>query len=304
MLEIGDRVYADFRALTDHAARIGTSWARDGLERIETLLVGERTRSLTQVEALKLAVDDVEASPLQAALLTAPIDKFTASREGLTHPGHTEYLMARAGVAQVLMTMVGPTLRVGLVTTHVPLRDVAAGLTQSRIVGALHLLIEGLSQHLCVAKPRVGVLGLNPHAGERGLLGREEIEIVEPAILQVQDALGVRDGERPAIVRGPLPADTAFHRHASGEFDALLAMYHDQALAPFKLAHFHDGVNVTFGLPYLRCSPDHGTASDIVGRGVADPRSFYAAASLARGHRLEHQVAADRGPEQMQSGGA
>ena len=148
---------------------------------------------------------------------------------------------------------------------------VAAAHAVARVIRALHEVF-GLE---C---PRVGVLGLNPHAGEAGLLGREEIETITPAIEQLR-----AEQQGRAILSGPLPADTAFYAHHEGHLDGIVAMYHDQGLGPFKLLHFHDGVNLTLGLPYIRTSPDHGTAKDIVGKGVADASSMEAALTLARG---------------------
>jgi 4-hydroxythreonine-4-phosphate dehydrogenase len=277
VLDAGDVVVADRGVLRELAAKLAVGWAQAGLERIEGLL-DPGFESGGQFAALERGVDLVLAH--RAALVTAPIDKAVASREGLRHPGHTEYLAERAGVEDFAMLMAGPTIRVVLATIHVPLREVPTRLDQAAIVRAGSLLARALVRDFGIAAPRIGVLGLNPHAGEGGLLGDEEQTVIAPAIAQLRawslaESLAVE-------FRGPLPADTAFHHHRVGELDGVVAMYHDQGLGPFKLAHFHDGVNVTLGLSFVRTSPDHGTAKDIAGRGLADPASLLAAIGLAR----------------------
>ncbi|HEY8379033.1 MAG TPA: 4-hydroxythreonine-4-phosphate dehydrogenase PdxA [Nannocystis sp.] len=277
-LRPGDRVIADLARLERLARDLATPWAARGLERLAPLVVDEPGG---QVAALARAVDLVLADP-GTALVTAPIDKARARAEGLAFPGHTEYLAARAGVDDVAMLMVGPRLRVVPVTIHVPLRAVPDLLTTSAIVRCGRLLGHVLCHHFGLAAPRIGVLGLNPHAGESGLLGDEEARVVAPAVAEL-GAWAAAAG-LPCRFTGPLAADTAFVTHAEGRLDALLAMYHDQGLGPFKLLHMRDGVNMTLGLPFTRTSPDHGTARDIAGRGVADPGSMLAAVALARGH--------------------
>jgi 4-hydroxythreonine-4-phosphate dehydrogenase len=178
------------------------------------------------------------------------------------------------------MLMAGPILRVVLATIHVPLRRVAELLTPEAILRAGRLLARALVEDFAIASPRIGVLGLNPHAGEQGLLGDEEIEVIAPALDDLR--AWARERGLPVTFVGPLPADAGFPRHRAGELDGLIAMYHDQGLGPFKLLHFQDGVNVTLGLPFVRTSPDHGTARDIAGRGIADPSSMIAAVELAR----------------------
>lgn len=286
LLRAGDRVVADEARLRELAAGLDSSWAPAGLERILPLLVGAAAPSgagLGQFAALERGVDLVleQADPARRpALVTAPIDKAAAQAEGLRHPGHTEYLAERAGVADFAMLMAGASIKVTLATIHVAIRDVPGRLDEAAVVRAGALLARALAEDFDLPAPRVGVLGLNPHAGERGLLGDEEQTIIAPAIARLRawaEAAAV-----PASFVGPLPADTAFHLNREGSLDGLVAMYHDQGLGPFKLAHFHDGVNVTLGLPFVRTSPDHGTARDIAGRGVADPRSMFAAIELAR----------------------
>lgn len=274
-LEGGDVVVADRGVLRELAARLGSAWAKVGLERIERLL-DPGFESGGQFAALERGVDLVLAQDPPPALVTAPIDKAVASCEGLRHPGHTEYLAERAGVEDFAMLMAGPTIRVVLATIHVPLREVASRLDAAAIVRAGSLLASALIRDFGIAAPRIGVLGLNPHAGEGGLLGDEEQRMISPAIAELRASVPA------AEFHGPLSADTAFHHHRVGQLDGLVAMYHDQGLGPFKLAHFHDGVNVTLGLPFVRTSPDHGTAKDIAGRGLADPASLIAAIELAR----------------------
>jgi len=291
LLAAGDRVVADRGRLRDLAAELAVPWATAGLERLEPLLDRSagtgtaRSQPLGQFAALERGVDLVLAEPDPArrpALVTAPIDKAVASREGLRHPGHTEYLAERAGVEDFAMLMAGPTIRVVLATIHLPLREVADRLDAAAVIRAATLLARALTEDFGVAAPRIGVLGLNPHAGEGGLLGDEEQRVISPAIASLREWAAGQAGQQLTEFRGPLPADTAFHHHRVGELDGLVAMYHDQGLGPFKLAHFYDGVNVTLGLPFVRTSPDHGTAKDIAGRGIADPASLSAAIELAR----------------------
>ncbi|KIG18766.1 4-hydroxythreonine-4-phosphate dehydrogenase [Enhygromyxa salina] len=286
LLRERDQVVACHAQLRELAAALETSWARAGLAQLEPLLdpLGARAGArLGQFLALERGVDLVLAPTTpaeQPALVTAPIDKAVASGEGLRHPGHTEYLAERAGTREFAMLMAGSSIKVVLATIHLPLREVADRLDAPAVIRAASLLARALTQDFAVATPRVGVLGLNPHAGERGLLGDEEQRVITPAI-QALRAWAKADGI-PASFVGPLPADTAFHQHQVGQLDGLVAMYHDQGLGPFKLAHFHDGVNVTLGLPFVRTSPDHGTAKDIAGRGVANFTSMAAAIELAR----------------------
>ncbi len=279
LLRAGDIVVADPAPLRQLATTLG-DWAVRGLTALEPLLDRSLASPFGQVSALTRGVDLVLADPRRRALVTAPIDKARCRDEGFEFPGHTEYLAARAGVDDFAMLMVGPRLRVVLATIHLPLREVPERLTVMAIVRAGRLLAGALRSWIRDRPAVIGVLGLNPHAGERGLLGAEETTIVEPAVATLTRWAAER--ELPVVFRGPLPADTAFPAHAEGRFDGLVAMYHDQGLAPFKLMHMHDGVNMTLGLPFVRTSPDHGTARDIAGRGLADPSSMFAAVALAR----------------------
>lgn len=204
------------------------------------------------------------------AVVTAPVEKHALHLAGYHWPGQTEWLAHLAGGVPVAMMLATPTLRVVLVTTHVALRDVPALLTTARIVEAGRLTIAGLRRWFGIAEPRLAVCALNPHAGEQGLFGDEEPRILAPAARQL-DAVG------------PLPADTVFVRAMRGEFDAVLAPYHDVGMTAIKVAAFGRGVNVTLGLPFLRTSPDHGTALDIAGTGRADPASMIEAIRMAGG---------------------
>ncbi|MCH9683730.1 MAG: 4-hydroxythreonine-4-phosphate dehydrogenase PdxA [Deltaproteobacteria bacterium] len=277
-LRAGDRVVGHPGWLSRWAQRLPGSWAAAGWARLRDVLepVDAEAPGPSQVQALARGVDLVLATT-GSALVTAPIDKAACNEAGFSFPGHTEYLAHRAGEVPIAMLMVGTRLRVVPVTIHMPLREVADRLHPDAIVSAGQLLARALRERFGVVRPRLAVAGLNPHAGERGLLGHEEASIITPAIERLRDACPF------AEVHGPLPADAAFPAHARGDYDAVLAMYHDQGLGPFKLLHFTDGVNMTLGLPFVRTSPDHGTALDIAGQGIADPSSMEAAVRIARG---------------------
>ncbi|MEO8602704.1 MAG: 4-hydroxythreonine-4-phosphate dehydrogenase PdxA [bacterium] len=207
------------------------------------------------------------------ALVTAPINKANLAAAGLASTGHTELLARLAGDIPVRMMMAGPKLRVVLVTTHLALADVPRAITTPLVLDTLRIADRALRTQFGLKRPRIAVAGLNPHAGDQGLFGDEEARVIRPA---------VRAARRSRIdAQGPLAADSAFPQAFAGQYDAVVCMYHDQGLAPFKLLHFADGVNVTLGLPFVRTSPDHGTAHDIAGRGIADWRSMAAAMRLA-----------------------
>jgi len=206
-------------------------------------------------------------------LVTAPISKTHVVAAGHDFPGHTELLAALCGGVPVRMMMVGPRLRVVLVTTHLALADVPKRLTRSNVLQTIELTAHALRQQFRIRAPRIAVTGLNPHAGEQGLFGDEEGRIITPAVQAAR--------RRGLDISGPLAADSVFAQAAGGGYDAVICMYHDQGLGPFKLLHFADGVNFTLGLPFVRTSPDHGTAFDIAGTGRADPRSMIAALQLA-----------------------
>jgi 4-hydroxythreonine-4-phosphate dehydrogenase len=207
-----------------------------------------------------------------AALATAPITKELLHRAGYPFTGQTELLADLSRTKRFAMMLAGGPLRVALVTTHAPLRDVAKLITGRKIAEVIELS-DQICRRFGVRRPRIAVAGLNPHAGEGGLLGDEERRIIGPAVK--------RAARRGITVSGPYSADTLFHRAAHGEFDAVVAMYHDQGLAPFKLIAFDSGVNLTLGLPFIRTSPDHGTAPDIAGKGIARPEGMIAAINMA-----------------------
>jgi 4-hydroxythreonine-4-phosphate dehydrogenase len=207
-----------------------------------------------------------------AAMVTAPLSKGLLRDAGLAFPGQTELLADVTRTKRFAMMLAGGPLRVALATIHCPLREVADRLDARRIREVIELSHE-LCRRLGIRKPRIGVAGLNPHAGEGGLLGDEERRIIAPAVRRAV-AKGI-------CATGPVPADTLFHKAYQGGFDAVVAMYHDQGLAPLKMIAFDSGVNLTLGLPIIRTSPDHGTAYDIAGRNLARPDSFIAAANLA-----------------------
>jgi 4-hydroxythreonine-4-phosphate dehydrogenase len=228
------------------------------------------------ISSIRRAVGDVVAGRA-AAVVTNPIAKSVLYRAGFRHPGHTEFLaeLAAAGghTPQPVMMLWSPVLAVVPVTIHLPLRDAITGLSSNLIVTTARIVVADLKTRFGLAKPRLVLSGLNPHAGEDGTLGTEELSIVAPAI-DILRAEGID-------VRGPLPADTMFHDAIRETYDCAICMYHDQALIPIKTLAFDDAVNVTLGLPFIRTSPDHGTAFDIAGTGRANPSSLIAALRLA-----------------------
>ena len=211
------------------------------------------------------------------AIVTGPVHKARMYEVGFKFPGQTEFFAERCGVKNFAMCLTGGKITVALVTAHVPLRKVARSLKQSEIV-RVGLLLADFLRSRGKSAPCIAVAGLNPHAGESGKLGREEIEIIAPALEELNRS--PITGHR-SLFSGPHSPDTVFHRSIEGEFDAVLCMYHDQGLIPVKLHAFHEGVNVTLGLPFPRTSPDHGTAFDIAGKGIARPDSMIAAINLA-----------------------
>ncbi|MHC2250549.1 4-hydroxythreonine-4-phosphate dehydrogenase [Bradyrhizobium embrapense] len=226
--------------------------------------------------SIRQAVADV-ASGKASAVVTNPIAKNVLYRAGFRHPGHTEFLAELAGrggpAPQPVMMLWSPALAVVPVTIHVSVREALAQLSTDLIVSTARIVVADMKARFGLASPRLAVAGLNPHAGEDGTLGMEDVEIVAPAVEILR-----RDG---IAARGPLPADTMFHAAARKTYDCALCMYHDQALIPIKTVAFEDAVNVTLGLPFIRTSPDHGTAFDIAGTGKANPSSLIAALRLA-----------------------
>jgi 4-hydroxythreonine-4-phosphate dehydrogenase len=226
------------------------------------------------IESLELAVG-LARSGSAGGLVTGPVAKAQLYRIGFTYPGQTEFVAERCGIARenAVMMLAGPTLRVVPITTHVPLADVPALLSIELIVAKARVTARGLQRSFGIERPRLAFAGLNPHAGESGSIGREELDIIAPAIARLVDE-GI-----DAI--GPLAADSMFHARARAGFDAAMCLYHDQALIPLKALHFDEGVNITLGLPIVRTSPDHGTAFGIAGTGMAEPGAMIAAIRLA-----------------------
>jgi len=224
------------------------------------------------VAAIETAVSAAMASRA-GAVVTAPVQKSKLLDAGFPFAGHTEYLAKLTGAPRAVMMLVGANLRVVPLTIHCPLAEVPARISQRDIVETAEIVLAALENDFRLARPRLAIAGLNPHAGEAGKLGSEETEIIQPAVENLR-----RRGRR---VSGPLSADTMFHAEARSQYDAALCMYHDQALIPLKTLAFLEGVNITLGLPIVRTSPDHGTAPDIVGQNKADARSMIAAIRTA-----------------------
>lgn len=225
------------------------------------------------IKSLEAAAHDLATGKVDV-LVTAPIDKHSMEQAGFAFPGHTEYLAHMAGGdAEVLMLLVSENLRVGTVTGHIPLKDVVQSITTERILTKARLMHQSLERDFGIDGPKLAILGLNPHAGDAGTLGSEDKERILPAVRKLN--------EEGITALGPYPADGFFGNSTYKHFDGVLAMYHDQGLAPFKALSFGQGVNYTAGLPVVRTSPDHGTALDIAGKGIADEGSFRHAVWLA-----------------------
>ncbi|MGF1550593.1 MAG: 4-hydroxythreonine-4-phosphate dehydrogenase PdxA [Sphingomonadaceae bacterium] len=230
--------------------------------------------ALNSLNALELGVG-LSRSGAASALVTGPVSKAQLYAVGFTHAGQTEFVAERCGVAReaVAMMLVGPGLRTVPATVHVPLRDVADLLSVDLIAAKARITARGLARNFGIESPRIAIAALNPHAGEEGALGREEIDIIAPAVELLR--------EEGLDIAGPYPADAMFHPRAREEYDAALCLYHDQALIPLKALHFDEGVNLTLGLPIVRTSPDHGTAFGIAGRDSANPGAMIAALRTA-----------------------
>lgn len=220
------------------------------------------------MKALECAVEDIKQGLIDV-LVTAPINKRAMTAEGFGYTGHTEYLENAFGVKDVAMFMVSDSLKVGVVTGHIPVKDIPASITQEKIISKLRLMSDSLKRDFGVNSPRIAVLSLNPHSGDGGLLGNEEVTVISPAVKAAR--------EQGIEAYGPFSPDGFFGLGHYANYDATLAMYHDQGLAPFKSIAFEEGVNYTAGLPIVRTSPDHGTSYDIAGRDLADPRSMRSA---------------------------
>ncbi|MCC6753894.1 MAG: 4-hydroxythreonine-4-phosphate dehydrogenase PdxA [Saprospiraceae bacterium] len=223
--------------------------------------------------ALDRALQDALSGEIDA-LVTGPINKLAMRMAGFAHFGHTGYLREKAGASDCLMFMVSEALKVGVVTDHLPLSQVAPAIQKDVVLRKIRIMEQSLMSDFGLEKPHLAVLGLNPHAGEEGLLGPEDEEIIRPAIIEAKKA--------GMFVSGPYPADSFFGTGTFNKFDGILAMYHDQGLIPFKTIASHEGVNFTAGLPFVRTSPDHGTAFDLAGKNEADPGSMFNALILAK----------------------
>lgn len=238
------------------------------------------------LQALELAVGFARTGSA-AGLVTGPVSKAQLYSVGFTYPGQTEFVAERCGVSRnhAIMMLAGPDLRVVPMTTHIPITAVREQLDLRLIRQRLRATAKGLQRNFGIANPRLAVAGFNPHAGESGNMGREEIDLFMPAIQQIR--------EEGYEVIGPLPADTMFHAEARVQYDAALCAYHDQALIPLKTLYFHEAVNITLGLPVVRTSPDHGTAFAIAGQNRAFPDSMIAAIKMAETAALNRQAACD-----------
>lgn len=229
---------------------------------------GRQSRALTRASVVSIdRAAGLARAGLADGIVTAPIHKAGLRRAGFRIPGHTEYLARLAGVRRFEMMLTGGPLRVVLVTRHDPIGRVPAILTRRRVTEAIRMTAAELRGRFGIRRPRIGVCGLNPHAGEEGHIGREELRVIRPAVASARRGLG-------AVLEGPLPADALFVEAYRGRYDAEICMYHDQGLIPLKMISRGGGVNVTLGLPYVRTSPDHGTAYDIAGSGTADSGSM------------------------------
>jgi 4-hydroxythreonine-4-phosphate dehydrogenase len=235
--------------------------------------------------SLEKAVEDLKNKKIDV-LITAPIDKQNIQSESFNFKGHTEYLKSKAGSKEALMFMIGECMRIGFATGHVPLNKVSELITVESIMIKIRLMNQSLIFDFGIRKPLIAVLGLNPHAGDNGLLGKEEIEIISPAIQQAN-----KEG---ILAFGPFPADGFFGAGSFKKFDGILAMYHDQGLTPFKALSFETGVNFTAGLPFVRTSPVHGTAFAIAGKGEASENSFrqaiYVACDIFRNRQMHSEI--------------
>jgi len=284
-----ERVFRDVRALLNLPLRFLVAEGEPGREELESFpphvtIVASSDFARVEPGLLRAEAGEAAAAAIRRAvslalgdvaggIVTAPIAKIVMQKAGLPFPGHTEFLQQLTGAPDVAMMLVCRALKVGLVTIHEPLRGVPPLLSAELVHRKARLVLEALRRDWLIARPRLAMLGLNPHAGESGMLGREELDVLTPALERLR-------GERE-ICDGPFPADAFFARYRAGSWDAVLAMYHDQGLIPLKMLARGKGVNVTAGLPFIRTSPDHGTAFAIAGKGVADPSSMIEAILLA-----------------------
>jgi 4-hydroxythreonine-4-phosphate dehydrogenase len=250
--------------------------------------IEDRASGVLAEEALKMAVRHLKSGMVDA-IVTAPIQKHSIHSASFPFPGHTEYLAHEAGVKDYLMLLIGESIRAGTVTGHLPLSEVSGKLNQELIITKAKIFLQSLKIDFGIRKPKLAILGLNPHAGDGGLLGKEEDNIILPAIHKLRD-----EGH---VVAGPYSADGYFGSGAAFQFDGVLGMYHDQVLAPFKALEFNNGINFTAGLPFVRTSPDHGTAYDIAGKNKASEGSmraaFYMAVDIVQQRRQMQEISAN-----------
>ncbi len=249
--------------------------------------------------SLELATDDLDKGLIDA-LVTAPINKQNIQHKDFNFPGHTEYLTKKFGAEESLMLMVSNETRIGVITGHIPLREVPEKISRERIMRKLNILNHSLKEDFGIQRPRIALMGLNPHAGDKGVIGREEEQIIIPTIQEAFD--------KGILVFGPYPADGFFGSASFNHFDGILCMYHDQGLIPFKTLSFKSGVNFTAGLPVVRTSPAHGTAFDLAGKDSASPDAFreaiYLAIDVVKNRRMHQEISANRlGAVQDQDGG-
>lgn len=264
-----------------------------GLPVIQMEDAGPIAPGLPSLEGARCSLDSLELAAgltragISSGLVTGPVSKSQLYAIGFRHPGQTEFVAERCGIARdnVAMMLSGPSLRVVPITTHVPLAQVPSLLTVELLVAKARTTARGLTRNFGIAAPRLAFAGLNPHAGENGAMGREEIDIILPAIAQLRDE-GID-------VTGPLAADAMFHPRARATYDVAMCLYHDQGLIPLKTLHFDEGVNMTLGLPIVRVAPDHGTAFAIAGRDEAIPGAMIAAIKLAA-TAAEHRARANQ----------
>ncbi len=229
--------------------------------------------AIATISYIEKAVEMALAKEVDA-ICTAPINKAVLQAHGFSFPGHTEFIKHLTNSDKAVMMLAGPSLKVTLVTIHEPLAKVTSLVTKEKIIETIEVTASSLEEFFGLKNPRVAVCGLNPHGGEGGKFGREEIEIISPAIEHFKNAPNWD-------ISGPYPPDTVFYRASRGEFDSVVAMYHDQGLIPIKLLHFEEAVNITLGIPIIRTSVDHGTAYDIAGKGLAKPKSLIEAIKMA-----------------------
>lgn len=280
VLELGDYSYNQVTDTTDlnpKKTNIINCW-----EETVEIKVGKPTKEGGKYAflALEKATEDLKNGNIDA-LVTGPINKNIMQDQGFAFPGHTEYLTEKFDATESLMLLTSDRLRVGVVSGHVPLRESASQITKERVTGKIQIFIDSLKNDFGIAKPKLAVLGLNPHAGEDGLLGSEEEEILKPVINDFKN--------QGHLVFGPYPADGFFGKAEFQKYDGVLAMYHDQGLIPFKTLAFERGINFTAGLPFIRTSPDHGTAYGIAGKNMASESSIREAILLAADVILNHR---------------